>query len=82
MPPIEYRENLSGHNVREFETTANINGVRVYETSFILLTGNRYLAVTACMWIQEMAQILDDEFRPLGELIRGLGDCSGITTKE
>lgn len=28
--------------------------------------GNRYIAITDCIWIQEMAQILDEEFRPLG----------------
>ena len=61
---------------------AKIKGIKVYEGSFILLTGNRYISVTACMWIQELAQILDDEFRPLGELIHVQDVYFGMLTKE
>ncbi|KAL9965662.1 hypothetical protein ACROYT_G029499 [Oculina patagonica] len=28
--------------------------------------GNRYISITGCMWADEMAKILDEEFRPLG----------------
>lgn len=28
--------------------------------------GNRYVAITTCIWLREMAIILDEEFKPLG----------------
>jgi len=28
--------------------------------------GNRYIAISGCLWAHELAKILDEEFRPLG----------------
>ena len=41
--------------------------VAVYTILFVHLPGNRYISIADCMWIDEMAKILDEEFRPLGK---------------
>lgn len=37
---------------------------------FFLFSGNRYITITGCWWFEEVAKVLDEEFRPLGKAIQ------------
>ena len=43
--------------------------VKTICTPFFVLTGNRYLAITDCYWMDDMARLLHEEFRPLGKVL-------------
>lgn len=38
-----------------------------YFFAFFLVSGNRYITITGCWWFEEVAKVLEEEFRPLGK---------------